>query len=128
MEATAAFLVSQFQFLAAIVAFSSGAAAPYHGTCDPFSPVWWAVFPIYFWQFLIWQWVSYLFVLAEEPGAINYDWQSAGPPGGSEYSSTFLPQFVQALFTVYLLHELNVTHRTKKKYVFFLRLFLVLKK
>jgi hypothetical protein len=30
------------------------------------------------------QWVSYSFVLAEEPGGINYNWQSAVPPGEAE--------------------------------------------
>jgi hypothetical protein len=42
--------------------------------------------------------------LAEELGGINYDWQLAGPPGGSEYKFSVVP----ALLTVYLLHELKV--------------------
>jgi hypothetical protein len=39
---------------------------------------------------------SYSFLLAEELGGVNYDWQLAGPPGGSEYNFSV----VQALFTV----------------------------
>jgi hypothetical protein len=52
--------------------------------------------------------------LAEEVGGINYDWQLAGPPGGSEYNfKKFQLNFsvVQALFTVYLLHELKIPEK-----------------
>ena len=61
----------------------------------------------YFWQFLI---MAVGLILAEEPGTFIYDWQSAGPPGGSVHFLEFLEhlKFVQALFTVYLLHELKV--------------------
>ena len=49
--------------------------------------------------------------MAEEPGAVHYDWQSAG-----KFFGVFAtPQFVQALFTVYLLHELKVPGPFKEK-------------
>jgi hypothetical protein len=54
---------------------------------------------------------SYSFLLAEELGGVNYDWQLAGPPGGSEYNFSVVP----ALPTVYLLHELKVPGPFKEK-------------
>ena len=48
--------------------------------------------------------------MAEELGGINYDWQLAGPSGGSEYNFSVVP----ALLTVYLLHELKVPGRALK--------------
>jgi hypothetical protein len=39
------------------------------------------VFLITFGSFLLCQWASYLVLLAEETGGINYDWQLAGLPG-----------------------------------------------
>jgi hypothetical protein len=50
-----------------------------------------------------------LISLAEELGGINYDWQLAGPPGGSEYNFSVVP----GLLTVYLLHELKVPDRKR---------------
>ena len=49
--------------------------------------------------------------MAEEPGAVHYDWQSAG----TFFGVFATPQFVQALFTVYLLHELKVPGSFKGK-------------
>jgi hypothetical protein len=61
----------------------------------------------------------YLFLLSEEVGGINYDWQLAGPPGGSEYNFSV----VQALFTVYLLHELKIPEKRGLDFLVDLTLF-----